>query len=133
MKATVLSAITTGSIFTAILATTANANAASFIDNAAYQPTLTNITTEGTATEQIKSVALANSSSVAASLRTGTVNYSFSDTARSSATGSGYSAVIYDSTAQTPRRIPESSMVLGLGLIAVFGLLSPTKSAFNKL
>ncbi len=133
MKATVLSAITTGSIFTAILATTANAYAASFIDNAAYQPTLTNITTEGTETGQTRSLTLANSSSVAASLRTGTVNFSFSDTARSSATGSGNSAVILDYTAQTPRRIPEPSMLLGLGLIAVFGLLSQTKNAFNKL
>lgn len=131
MKATVLSAITTGSIFTAILATTANANAATFIYNAASQPTLTNIRTEGTATEQIKSVALGNSSSVAASLGTGTVNYSFSDTARSSATGSGNSAVIYDYTAQTPRRIPEPSMVLGLGLIAGFGLLFQKKNVFN--
>lgn len=131
MKATVLSAITTGSIFTAILATTANANAATLIYDAASQPMPTNITTEATETEQRKSVTLADSSSVAASLGTGTVNFSFSDTARSSATGSGNSAVIYDSTAQTPRRIPEPSMVLGLGLIAGFGLLFQTKNAFN--
>jgi hypothetical protein len=100
-------------------------------------------TIDGLQATQSNSETLTDQSSFAPFIGTGTVDFSFSALARSTVQGSGNISsristfaganitVIYDYT-ETPRRIPESSMVLGLGLIAGFGLLSQTKNVFNR-
>ncbi|MFB2882030.1 choice-of-anchor E domain-containing protein [Floridanema aerugineum] len=100
---------------------------------------------EGIQEQKIDSTTLTDTNSLAAFVGNGTVDFSFSAKAKSSVTGSGnivsgirtYAKsnvkVIYDYTIETPRKIPESSTLLGLGLIAGVGLLSQTKKALNKL
>lgn len=99
---------------------------------------------DGLQATQSDSETLTDQSSFTPFIGTGTVDFSFSALASSTLKGSGNISsristfaganvkVIYDYTVDTPRKIPESSMVLGLGLIAGFGLLSQTKNVFNR-
>ena len=98
---------------------------------------------EGLTAQQSDSRTLTNSSSLAPFIGTGTVDFSFSALAKSKVEGSGnissrirtFAAanvtLRYDYT-EPPRKIPESSMILGLGLIAGIGLLSQTSNVFNR-
>lgn len=100
--------------------------------------TISGISAEASTSETIKDL-----SALAPFIGTGTVDFSFSANAESSVRGSGNIGsvintfakadikVIYDYT-EVPKKVPESSMVLGLGLIAGFGLLYQRKSVFNK-
>lgn len=101
-------------------------------------------TIKGIPAEKTASSTLTTLSSLAPFIGTGTVDFSFSAQAKSAVKGSGnlvsgistYAKggvkVTYDYTAEAPRKIPESSMVLGLGLIAAIGILSQTNNVFNR-
>ncbi|OKH34074.1 hypothetical protein NIES2119_21470 [[Phormidium ambiguum] IAM M-71] len=100
--------------------------------------TITGISAEASTSETI-----ADLSALTPFIGNGTVDFSFSANAESSVRGSGNILsgistfakadikVIYDYT-EVPKKVPESSMVLGLGLIAGFGLLSQRKNVFNR-
>lgn len=98
---------------------------------------------DGLQTQETASKTLTDSTSLAAFVGTDTLDFLFSAQAKSKVEGSGniFSGirtsagssitVIYDYT-EAPTKVPESSMVLGLGLIAGIALLSQTKNVFNR-
>lgn len=100
-------------------------------------------TIEGLKAEETGSKTLTDASSLSSFVGSGSVNFSFSSTATSVVKGSGnivsgvntYSKagikVTYNYS-EAPRKIPEPSVTLGLGLLAGFGLLSQKKRVFKK-
>lgn len=100
-------------------------------------------TISGISAEASTSETITDFSALAPFIGSGTVDFSFSARAQSAIRGSGNIIsgistfakadikVIYDYT-EVPKKVPESSMVLGLGLIAGFGLLSQRKNVFNR-